>query len=71
MKVEPDEIKYFLDALSTRRPEDWAMLERTYYRYKGGKVPDQFRLLLDHPELAAALARDAERLRVKRELADE
>jgi hypothetical protein len=67
MKTDPDYIREFLKALEDGPPARYGVIPRTIQRYRNGHIPELLATLIENPELAWAIVRDAERLRARRE----
>jgi hypothetical protein len=68
MKTDPDIIRDFLKALDDGPPSRYNVIPRTIQRYRNGHIPELLAMLVENPELAWAIVRDAERLRARRDV---
>lgn len=55
-RVTAEDLDLFIRLLLSRRPAEWRMSRRTYYRWREGDVSEALEILFANPELAQAFA---------------
>jgi len=68
VKIPPDDIPNLKAAVAKIGAKALGLSDRAFDYWLAGYLPKAVRVLLDHPELAAALYRDAERKAVRKQL---
>ena len=65
VKVKPDDIPHMVAAVRAKGARALGLSDRAFDYWVAGDLPKALLILLDHPDVAAALYRDAERLALK------
>lgn len=68
VKINPDEIPNLIAAARKAGADGLGLSDRAFDYWLAGNLPKAVRVLLDHPDLAAALWRDAERRALVKQL---
>ncbi len=66
VKVNPDDIPAIVRAVREAGPKQLGLSERAYDYWIAGNLPKAILVVLDNPELAAAIYRDAERRAIRK-----
>lgn len=68
VKIDPKEIPEFIAAVKKTGRGPLDLSERAFDYWIAGELPKAIRSLLDNPDVAAALYREAERRALRREI---
>lgn len=71
VKIDPKEIPELVATIRKIGPKPLGLSDRAFDYWLAGNLPKAVRVLLDHPELAAALWRDAERKALRKQIGGE